>query len=257
MTSREVVAIALVVLVHAWSPATADATGGEACEVEPVAGAPSPTLELKAGVETTRVWVTGEYDGLTVRKFTAKGGASVVEFVHGDDKVVLSISRQRVSVGRNGIARDLETPESIEEVQQLLAGSAAMFHSRVMLSQLERTSALKAGSMAILSAAAWAASLTGDVEAPIRLAERFVAKHRGPLMRVRADDEDSCWTAYSKEVDAALTDATNCTREAVETGGLWVLARTYACTAVWVLRAESAWFEYLNCVSPKSIGKLE
>ena len=257
MTSREVVAIALVVLVHAWSPATADATGGEACEVEPVTGAPSPTLRLKAGVETTRVWVTGEYDGLTVRKFTAKGGASVIEFNHGDDTVVLSISSQRVSVGRNGIARDLDSPESIEEVQQLLAGSAAMFHNRVMLSQLERTSVLKAGSMSILSAAAWAASLTGDVEAPIRLALRFVEKHRGPLMRVRADDEESCWTAYSTEVDAALTDATNCTREAVESGGLWLLARTYACSAVWVLRGESAWFEYLKCVSPKGIAKVE
>ena len=256
MTRRGMVAIALVVLVHAWSPATADATGGEACEVEPVTGAPSPTLKLNGGVETTRVWVTGEYDGLTVRKFTARDGASVVEFIHGDDTVVLSISRHRVSVGRNGIARDLDTPESIEEVQQLLAGSAAMFHNRVMLSQLERTSALKAGSMSILSAAAWAASLTGDVEAPIRLAERFVAKHRGSLMRVRADDE-SCWTAYSREVDAALTDATNCTREALETGGLWVLARTYGCTAVWVLRGESAWFEYLNCISPKTIAKLE
>src|SRR5688572_10956185 len=152
MTHRGLVAIALVISVHAWSPATADATGGEACEVEPVAGAPSPTLKLKAGVETARVWVTGEYDGLTVRKFTAKGGASVIEFIHGDDTVVLSISKDRVSVGRNGIARDLDTPESIEQVQQLLAGSAALFHSRVMLSQLERRSVLKAGSMTILSA---------------------------------------------------------------------------------------------------------
>lgn len=257
MTRRVVLAVALAVVVQAWSPATAGATGGELCGVEPLAGAPSPNLTLKAGVEATRVWVTGEYQGLTVRKFTAKGGASVIEFTHGDDTVVLSISKDRVSVGRNGVARDLDGPESIEQVQQLLAGSAAMFYTRAMLSQLERTSALKAGSMSILSAAAWAASLTGDVEAPIRLAERFVEKHRGPFRRVRFDDEESCWTAYSKEVDAALTDATNCTREALESGGLWTITRTYGCTAVWVLRAESAWFEYLKCVAPTSIGKLE
>jgi hypothetical protein len=239
---------------HADVPDSCDAFAAS----ESAASAQSSGIRIVGGVEASRVWVTADYQGLRIQKFTAKGGASVIEFSYQDDSVVLSLSKERISVGRNGVARELSAPDAVEQVQALLAGSPAMFQTRVMLSQLERTSALKAGSMTILSAAAFAASLTGDVNAPLRLAERFVEKHRAPYRRARHDDEASCWSSYSQEVDNALTDATACTKEALEAGGIWTLGRTYACSASWALRVESAWFEYLKCLSPLgSVSKFE
>ena len=267
MVTRRMVAVAVAaVAIHAGSAARAAAGGWEACDgsgpmtgAEPVAGTQLPVLKLAGGAEASRVWLTAEYDGLSIRKFTAKGGSSVMEFTYGDDVVVISLSKERVSIGRNGVAHEFRTAASLEALQGILGGSAAMYHTRLMLSQLERTSELKAGSMSLLSAAAFAAALTGDVNAPARLSERFVQKYRAGFKTVRAaaraaDDGGSCWSSYSKEVDAAMTDLGNCISEA-EQGALWLMNfRVGCCLGTWTLRAESAWFEYLKCLSPLSIA---
>lgn len=128
-----------------------------------------------------------------------------------------------------------------------------MFQARAMLSRLEGTSRLTAPEMSLLSAAAFAATLTGDTGAPLRLADRFVAVHRGIVRPVRLSD--SCWTSYSNETTEAWNDYTGCVTEANQGSSWLVYAREQACAALWVMRAESAWFEYLGCLSPLAIVK--
>ena len=267
MAQRRLVAMVAALAVQAASVAQAAAAGWEACEIpsmEVVAtgGGQQQALRLAAGVEPQRVWLTASYDGLSIRKFTAKGGASVIEFSYGDDTVVISLSRDQLSIGRKGVAREFKGQRSMEDIQALLGASPAVYRTRLMLSQLERTSALKAGTMSVLSAAALLASLTGDVDAPARLSERFLEKHRRGYALVRAvvsrsDDEDSCWSSYTKETEAAWKSQESCVKEQTELGWFLLDSRINACMTVWFLRAESAWFEFLKCTGLTSLPKIQ
>jgi hypothetical protein len=190
--------------------------------------------------------VIADYNGLQLRKFTAKGGASVIEIKYADDAVVFSLAANSSNVSRNRQTVTLGTPESPDAVRELLGSSPAMFHARVALSRYEQTSDLKGPSMSVLSALAFAATLTGDVDAPGRLVARFLERHRGVLRRIK-DDDGSCWTDYEKEVWEAGLQLESCTKQAAA-GSWWLLdARLTLCTTGWVLRSESAWFELLKC----------
>jgi hypothetical protein len=92
------------------------------------------------------------------------------------------------------------------------------------------------------------ASLVGDLDAPRRLATRFVQKHRGIYRPVRLA---TCFEQYTAESSAAWNDMQNCMDEANQDPSLFNRAyRRVACNAVWLLRAESAWAEYLGCLGP-------
>lgn len=263
MAHRRVLAAVVAVAIHATGGARAFAADSGACEVAAAemattSGGQQPVLKLTGGADAARVWVTGEHDGLSIRKFTAKGGASVIEFSHGDDKVVISVSKERLSIGRKGVAREFTSAASVEEIQALLGGSSAVYRTRVLLSQFERTSALKAGSMSVLSAAAFLAALTGDVDAPARLTERFLEKHRKAYRLVRAsarsgDDEASCWSTYTDEVDAAWKAQNACVKEQTDLGWFLLDSRiNMFCTSFWFVRVEAAWFELLKCTGVSS-----
>ena len=139
------------------------------------------------------------------------------------------------------------TVEALERVQGLLAGSDAAFAARVLHAERERASDLKAGEMSLLSVTAFVASLTGDIDAPRRLATRFVEKHRGIYRPVNAN----CFETYAQESTAAWNDLQDCMNEANQDESLLQRAyRRVACNAIWLLRAESAWIEYLGCLGP-------
>jgi hypothetical protein len=211
-----------------------------------------PELKVRTGVEKDRVWLAAEYEGLRVNKFTAKGGSSVLEFRYRNDQVVFQFSEGGTTIIRNR-KRLTADGQNGEAVQRLLGNSVAMFRARMMLSELETTSALSAQEMSLLAAMAMATSLTGDTHAPRRLTERFAARHFGRLRPIAFEPKDSCWTSYSKEVDAAAVDHHDCAKEAVESGGIWRDFRIHACSTIWILRVESAWFEFLSCLSPLNI----
>jgi hypothetical protein len=228
------------------APAAARAsTEAAACSVNEIVQTAHGRMKIAGGVEPNRVWVVADFNGLQVRKFTAKGGASVIELRYDDDSIVLSLSRAANTISRGGRAVNLGTPKGVDDARQLVGGSPAMFHARVLLSRYEQTSDLKGPSMSLLSALAVAATLTGDVDAPRRLSERFLERHRGVLRRVR--DDGSCWTEYEKEVNAALHDYEACLAEASTAVWYRVYSRVIECGLMWGMRAESAWFELGKC----------
>jgi hypothetical protein len=155
-----------------------------------------------------------------------------------------------VVVSRQGQRLAVSSPEALQALQHLLAGSAAAFAARATLSELEGESDLKAAEMNVLSSLAFVASLMGDVNAPTRLADRFVQKHRGIFRQVREDE--SCWSDYTSEATAAWDDLQACMKETEDDGFFSGAYQRLACNAVWIGRSESAWFEYVKCLSPLS-----
>jgi hypothetical protein len=224
-----------------------DACGGELAKPSPEA------LRISTGIEAGRGWLVADYGDLQVRKFTTRGGASVIEFRSADDEVVFSVAPEKSVVRRGESTQPLGVRESMPQVHQLLAASPALFRARVMLSRLERTSKLDAAEMSLLSAVAYVATLTGDTGAPLRLADRFMAKHHGVIRPIRF----SCWSSYSSEVNASWNDYESCITEADQGSSMLIYIREQACVGVWVLRSESAWFEYLGCLSPLAAIKGE
>jgi hypothetical protein len=240
---------------------TAVATVGYAAERNvceaPSAGAAAPpqgVLRLAGGFEKARgrAWMDATYRGLQVRKTAVKSEqAAAVELALGADVVRVVIVRGTLFVTRGGRTIAVDSPQALERLQRLLAGSTAVFAARALLSELEQASALKAPEMALLSSIALVASLVGDTEAPRRLADRFVERHRGIFRQIRHDDDEaSCWSSYTTEVTSAWDELQACMQDAEDDGlfsGAW---QRIACNATWAMRGESAWFEYLKCLSP-------
>lgn len=255
MRMEAITTCALVLLVQLAQPAVADAEAVGALCAPVSASAADYGLRVTTGVEEERVWLEATYEGLRIHKFTRADGASVTEFRFGSDKLVVSVAPGVLSVTAGGrtIVADPRATEPNAELQLALARSRAVGKARTMLSRLEQASRLDAPEMSLLSAVAFAAALTGDTRAPERLSNRFAAVHHGILkVGLRGD---SCWTNYSTEVMAAQDDYSACLVEAWQ-GSIWLKdLREMACDATWLLRAESAWFEFLKCTSPLLIIK--
>jgi hypothetical protein len=219
-------------------------------------GAPpaSRAPAIQEGHDGRSAWMVARFRQLVVTKrFDSATRTALIELRAGADVVQLTIAPAGTSVTRHGHTIALEAAESIEPLQQLLGGSMAVFATREMLSQLESDSALEAADMALLSTAAFVASLVGDVSAPRRLADRFVAKHRGIFQRIGAGGgRGTCWQEYTVEVTDSWNELQECMEEAEQDLWWWAPIRRLACNGVWLLRSESAWFEYLKCISPVS-----
>ncbi|HVL66758.1 MAG TPA: hypothetical protein VM364_05795 [Vicinamibacterales bacterium] len=245
-----IVVIALV-LGQVWPATAADAAPVVVpCEVGERAG-PADDPTVRFGRDDERAWLSADRGGFRVRKFTAPGGASVIELTHRNDTVVIQVASGSTGVIRNRRSIVIDSAESFEAAQEVLGGSSALFHARALLSDLEGRSALKAVDMSLLSALAFAASLTGDLGAPLRLTDRFMQRHRGVYRQVRllgAEEDRTCWSAYSSEVNDAWNDLQDCMEASGD--GIMGSLRRLACNAEWLLRSESAWFEYLKCLSP-------
>lgn len=208
---------------------------------------------IRAAADARRAWLGAEHYGLTVHKFANReDGSLTIELRFAQDGVTVGIdAAAAVTVSRGGRTVRVRTPSSYAQAQQLLASSEAVFAARVMLADRETVSDLKAPEMALLSATAFVASLVGDVDAPRRLASRFLEKHRGLYRPVRVS---TCFDAYTSESSAAWNDMQDCMDEANQDSSLFNRAyRRVACNAIWLLRAESAWVEYLGCLGPKEI----
>jgi hypothetical protein len=205
---------------------------------------------IRGAADANRAWLGAEHKGLTVQKVGSKADRSVtIELRFRQDFVWIGVDAAgSVTVARGGSSIRVSSPEAYEQLQQLLGGSEAIVAARLLLAERESTSDLQAPEMSLLSTAAFAASLAGDVDAPRRLATRFVEKHRGIYRPVRFR---GCYDSYTSEVTASWNDMQDCTNEANQDDSLFQRAyRRIACNAVWLLRSETAWFEYLGCLGP-------
>lgn len=211
---------------------------------------------ISGGHDGKSAWLVAEYKQLQLRKRSDPTANTVdIDLVYRGDVVGISVVGTTVTVTRGGRRLVVESAEALESLQTLLGGSVAVFATRALLSQLEATSSLKAPEMSLLGAAAFVASLVGDVEALRRLSDRFMEKHRGLFRQVR-DDGDTCWSDYTSESTDAWNDLQSCMDETKDDGFLSGAVRRLACNGTWILRSESAWFEYLKCLSPTSSVKL-
>jgi hypothetical protein len=219
-----------------------------------IAAAPAPSRApvIKGGHDKQAAWMVADYRQLQLRKRTDRTTHAIaIALQVPGDTVSVTLSQGTVTVTRGGKTVVLDSAEAMAPLQRLLGGSLAVFATRSMLSELEQTSELTAPDMSLLSAAAFVSSLVGDVDAPQRLADRFMAKHRGLYRQVRMP-AGTCWASYTSESTAAWNQLQDCMADANERDFLRAAYERLACNGVWLARTESAWFEYLNCLSPLS-----
>ena len=218
---------------------------------EPPAGGrrPAAKLQLAVGFEGTRAWISAQYRQLGVRKQTTREPlATVIELRHGADIVTVSVGPEGIVVSRGTRTIAVDSARAYEALQNVLGDSPAVFAARAALSELEGEADLRAPEMSLLSSLAFVASLVGDVNAPRRLSDRFVAKYRGAVRPVR---RGSCWDSYTQETTTAWNELQTCMDEANQDESFFRAAyRRLACNALWIGRSESAWFEFLGCIQP-------
>jgi hypothetical protein len=207
---------------------------------------------IRGAADARRAWLGAEHRGLTMQKTSNRvDGSLSIELRYGQDAVSIGIDvNGAVAVSRDGRHIRVGTAEALAQVQRLLSGSEAAIATRFLLAEREGVSDLNAGEMSLLSAAAFVASLLGDVDAPRRLAARFAAK-QGAIRPVRMRN---CYDTYTAEANASWNDMQNCMEEANQDSS--VLNRAYrrvACNGIWLLRSESAWVEFLGCLGPGQI----
>jgi len=214
-------------------------------------GGRRPTIT--GGQDSKSAWMVAGYRQLQVRKRSFREPQQIVtELRAGSDVVNLTVSPEAVTVTRNGRTIVIDSAQAMESLQQLLGGSAAVFATKMLLSELEAESDLEAPEMSLLSVAAFVASLVGDIEAPRRLSDRFVAKHRGLLRQIGGGGNGSCWSNYTVELTGAWGELQTCMDESRDDPWWWAPIQRLSCNGIWLMRSESAWFEYLKCVSPMS-----
>lgn len=211
-------------------------------------------LRLAVGFEANRAWMAAQYRELGIDKQTTREPVTTaIVLRHAADTVRVSYGPEGIVVSRGGRSVVVNSAEAMERLQELLGGSSAVFAARAMLSELEYEDDLRAPEMSLLSSLAFVASLAGDVNAPRRLADRFVARHRGFVRPVRWE---TCWDTYTKESTAAWNDLQACMDEANQDESIVRSAyRRVACNGTWMARSESAWFEYLGCIQPLRLFK--
>jgi hypothetical protein len=176
------------------------AAGGTSEEAGPIAPRQlqvSRKPQLRGGADGRGAWLVAEHRGLTLLKVVTRADRSVaIELRFREDAVSLAVDGSgTVTVGRAGRAVRVTTPEAIEQLQQLVAGSEAVFATRMLLAERESTSDLQPHEMSVLAVAAFVASLTGDADAPTRLSRRFLEKHLGVFTRVRSE---TCFEKYPR-----------------------------------------------------------
>jgi hypothetical protein len=221
-------------------------TDGAAAAQKALRPVPSVTTghNLKTG------WLMAAHRDLQVRKQTDKTtGAIDIELRYAKDVVKVTIASGIVSVSRGGRRQVVNSEKAMESLQQLLAGSSAVFATRALLSELEATSDYQASDMSLLGTAAFVSSLVGDLEAPRRVSDRFVEKHRG-IFRQVSGAARSCWGDYASDATGAWDDLQGCMSDANNRGFFRAAYERIACNVIWIARSDSAWLEFLGCVSP-------
>jgi hypothetical protein len=227
--------------------------GGPARERVAIAASPAPAQAdrkptIRGAADAQRAWLGAEYYGLTLHKIAnRRDGSLAIELQFGRDALAIGIDAAGdVTVARGGSSIRVASADAYQRLQQVLAGSDAVLAARLLLAEREVVSDLQVPEMSLLSTAAFVASLAGDVDAPRRLAARFVEKHSSWYRPVRLR---TCFDEYGKESSAAWDDMQNCVDEANQDPSVFNRAyRRVACNAVWLVRSESAWIEYIGCL---------
>jgi hypothetical protein len=188
--------------------------------------------------------VDAQGGGLLFRKKVLPNGTYTLTLQAGRDTVALAFEEHtiRVTRGRKTVALTLAkaSDDDLDGAQRLLADSRAarlLRRAAVNLQDFEDDSAEAA---ALLMADAVVGVLTGDGNAPARVA-RHLSRRFGGRLRPAGMQVD-CYTIWEQRVYAAYLDLESCE----SSFSVWDPTR-YLCAARFLLQAESYWFSFISC----------
>ena len=145
--------------------------------------------------------------------------------------------------------------EELAKIRALLAGSRAIKRYRGLAAALEARHDQSPEAYGVILGGAVIGWIDGDAAAPVRLARRIAGMSAPPAGRGAGDraglmfqvDGGDCWSDYEQLINDAWNDVTSCMSYAFQQSAWWQPFFMNTCTAVWVIRSEGYWFEYLSC----------
>lgn len=197
-------------------------------------------------------------DGLTVVKTATAFGEVEIVVSFSEDRVELSLGPNAIRV-RRGPAQATLNPKRLTEAdlagaERVIRGSRAIRAFKQLTAQIEFTDAPDDGfTLGALVDGALVRILDGEVGVVHRLGHRLRAQRRArvrpaSLSAVRSQFPD-CWGEYELTVDGHMDTFIECVDDAGDAS--WYLQSLLAagCEFDWVMRAETAAFQYLACAA--------
>jgi len=253
------------VLMMAWAamPAFASAAGPQAPKAPATAGGPgragapvyAEIVDQETGgrMRATRL-ATGaiQFDvtgrDVRVRKTLDAQGSFEVVFTSGRDTLTLTHRSGVLRLVRAGCAVELDiaspVPDDLRAAHELLAGSDAVRQFRALRSMMAARTLRSSvgGGVAVIDALL--SVIKG--EAPVVQREPAGSGPVAPLVAFDGEffDGPTCYEAWQGEVVAAWKDYTGCVLSFP-----WYDPMRELCAFAWILRVESAWFQFLGCSS--------
>jgi hypothetical protein len=244
------------------------AAGPAAVQAKP-ARVPGEWRDAGAGVTfsaaqpgPSRLILRARATDFSFEKSVVPSGATEMQIVAGGDRVTLSLDATSVRVTRGETTLTLDprasNDEDIVKLHRLLAGSKAVRAARALAAHYESLPAGEDGAYAIsmLIDGAVIGFLSGDPGAIPRIARRLAVRRATGLQRAAFRGQDrfpDCWGDYENTVYWAAGEYTECLHDASDDPWLIRGINMDYCGVVWVMRAESAWFQFAKCAAlPKA-----
>jgi hypothetical protein len=165
----------------------------------------------------------------------------------GDDRFAVVFSPAGIDVERQSRRRHIDldavTDDDWLRVKVLVAGSRGLRLFRTLANTLDPATLETPAGTAILLSDAVLGLLDGDVGAVGRLGRQMRVAYQARIRPVALGQEFlQCYRKYEAAVDMALMEYGECTAR------YWSFdPRQYLCDMEWLLKAESAWFQFLSC----------
>jgi hypothetical protein len=196
------------------------------------------------------VSVTANSGELTIEKVVYADGRYRVDIGEGADRVTL-IGEQaglHVQRGRQSFALTADSDMATEgqRVREVLVLSRAVGHFRQIVAELDRADDVGPEALSLRLTGAVLAEVAGDVGAVRRLGKALTAGLTQRLRRARAGTQypPTCWDVYVSSVNKAARELEACL------GAFYVFNPIrQACSFVWTIQVEAAWFGLLKCAA--------
>jgi hypothetical protein len=269
--------VGVAVAALAGSQAAAETNGGlaatavSACRMPPESPAPPAPRAGRQRYDAgsgVRFWAGMDGEGRAVLRLTAAqfefeksvdaSGQTSIRIVSGNDRVAVSFGQRAVSVGRGkasvGYDPRLATEEDENRVRRLLVGSRAVRAFRAIAAHLESRSPDEDDyfTAATLVDGALVGTLDGDRGVIGRVARRIGVRQRARLQVVALRGQDrfaDCFGTYENSVNWAWNEYQSCVGDAEDDGAVLRSINTNFCATEWIVRAESAAFQFISCTA--------
>ena len=200
------------------------------------------TEKTGGGLQASLTWME-----LDVAKVVQANGDFHVRIAARQDVLVLVRTGNRLRVTRGGrtavLLLDRIDEDGLDHAQNVVAGSHALRAFRGVRRQLGLDAQESAPGVALDRLDALLGILQGD---PGALDGRAPARrHAGVgLTRVSCGVDPTCYSDYESEVIRSWDDYVQCIDDVK-----WFPLMQEVCAFTWLLRAESAWFQFIGCSS--------